>query len=57
MFSMWVNLLKAVGPSYKGLISPIASLIVSYAIFTIVTAIAARIMNMLFTWRPRKENF
>jgi uncharacterized membrane protein YadS len=44
-FKGWVNLSKAIGPSYKGLMSPIASLIVSYVIFTIVTAIAARIMK------------
>lgn len=44
-FSDWVDISKAFHPAQKGLMSPLASLVVSYVLFTIVTAFAAYIMR------------
>ncbi len=44
-FSSWVDISKAFRAAHKELMSPMASLIVSYIIFTIVTAIGAWAMR------------
>ncbi|HIE33350.1 MAG TPA: putative sulfate exporter family transporter [Thermodesulfobacteriaceae bacterium] len=44
-FKGWVDISKAFGPAQKGLMSPWASLVLSYIIFTAITAIAAAIMR------------
>ena len=44
-FKGWVKFSDSFAPSFKGLMSPWASLIVSYIIFTIITGIAAAIMR------------
>ena len=45
-FKGWVHLSDSLAPSYKGLLSPLGSLFVSYIIFTVVTAFAAKIMKI-----------
>ena len=44
-FKGWVKLSKSFGPAQKGLMGPWGSLILSYIIFTVVTAFAAWIMR------------
>ncbi len=48
-FNTWVDISKAMGPAHKGIMSPIAALVVSYIIFTIVTLIGAWAMK----WKLR----
>ena len=54
-FGNWVDITKSFGPAHKGLMSPLASLVVSYVVFTIATAIGAKAMgwdvkNYLKAW-------
>lgn len=44
-FGNWVDISKAFGPAHAGITSPLGALVVSYIIFTIVTAIGAWAMK------------
>lgn len=48
-FNTWVDIGKSISASHKELMSPIAALIVSYIIFTVLTAIGAYFMK----WKVR----
>jgi len=44
-FPKWVDITKSFSASHKGLLSPVASLVLSYILFTVVTGIGAKCMK------------
>ena len=44
-FPKWVDITKSVGASHKALLSPVASLVLSYILFTVATGIGAKCMK------------